>query len=205
MNIKYSIGNRKIGNDTMIINISSAKDCIAGKKGLCPLYTNKKCYAMKSEKQYPNVLPYREAQNTIWNALSSKNISDQIIAINNRKRNKIKYLRLNESGDFQDQNDIWKISIIADILKEHNIKVYTYTHRKDLDYASISDNLTINSSWKDKKIHNYFLSFNEKLIKRIIKFSRFLGYKNIIHCIADCSKCHACKTNNNLTILCTIH
>lgn len=202
LNIKYSEGNKKIGKDTIIINISSAMDCIAGKKGLCPLFNNKKCYAMKAERLYPQVLPYRRQQNNIWNALSSNEIADQIINKNNKKRKKWKYLRLNESGDFQDQVDVWKLSIIADKLKNEGIKVYTYTHRKDLDYTNLSDNLTINSSWKDKKIHNRFISLKSNVINRIMKSKKD---KKIIHCIADCSKCNACKSRNNLTILCDIH
>lgn len=200
--IKYSMGNKKIGKDTMIINMDSALNCQAGKMGLYPLYDNKKCYAMKAEIQYPSVLPYRKAQAKIWKKLSAHEIVKDILSINKRKRNKIKYLRLNESGDFIDQNDIWKLSIISDLLKDHNIKVYTYTHRKDLDYEGLSSNLTINSSWQDTKIHNRFLSFSKNKIDRIMNIKKD---RKIIRCIADCSICNACKTENQLTILCDIH
>lgn len=200
--IAYSEGNKKIGKDTIIMNISSATDCTAGKKGLCPLYENKKCYAMKSERLYPQVLPYRRSQNVIWEKLSAYEIADQIIKKNKKKRKKWKFLRLNESGDFQDQADVWKLSIIADLLKVEGIKVYTYTHRKDLNFVNLSDNLSINSSWKEKKINNRFLSFPKEKINRIMKMKKD---KKIIHCIADCSKCNACKFSNNLTILCDIH
>jgi hypothetical protein len=200
--LKYSQGNRKIGSDTMIINISSAKDCSAGKAGNCPLYENGRCYAMKAERIYPQVLPYREAQKAIWNRYSAHAIANEIIDINKGKRNKFKYLRLNESGDFQGQADVWKLSTIADTLKAEGIKVYTYTHQKDLDYTGLSDNLTINSSWKDKDIHNKFLSYPAKTVNRIM---RLKTNKKIINCIGDCSKCNACKSNNNLTILCAIH
>jgi hypothetical protein len=200
--IKFSMGNKKIGNDTMIINISSAKDCEAGKMGFCPLFENGKCYAMKAERLYPQVLPYRIEQKRIFDKLSAYEIANQIIAINDRKRNKIKYLRFNESGDFKGQNDVWKVNIIAEMLKEHNIKVYTYTHRKDLDFSNLCDNLTINSSWKDKKIHNRFLSYKTNIIDRIMKIKK---NKKIIRCIGDCSKCHACKSENDLIILCDIH
>lgn len=200
--IKYSIGNAKIGKNTIILNISSAKDCEAGKKGLCPLYNNKKCYAMKAERQYPQVLPYRNNQAELWESLSSNQIARDIITINQSRRKKLKYFRLNESGDFKNQADVFKLSIIAELLKAEGIKVYTYTHRKDLNFEGLSDNLTINSSWKDKKIHNRFLSYTTEKINRIMKAKKS---KKIIRCIQDCSKCNACKYSNNLTILCDIH
>lgn len=202
MKIKYSIGNRKIGKDTMIINISSAKDCEAGKNGLCDLYTNGKCYAMKAERLYPQVLPYREEQKIIWESLSAKEISDQIIEANNKKRSKLKFLRINESGDFKHQGDVWKASEIAQRLSSKGIKVYTYTHRKDLDFSDLSDNLTINSSHKDKLINNRFLAYKENVINRIMRMKK---NRKIVKCVMDCSKCNICKYSNNLTVLVSIH
>jgi hypothetical protein len=198
--ILYSLGNKKIGKDTMIINLSSATDCISKRLGLCQ-HPNK-CYAMKAERLYPQVLPFRRKQEKIFNTLSAFEIAKQIIEINKKKRNKIKYLRINESGDFRNQLDIKKVNLIAMLLKKEGIKVYTYTHRKDLNFDNLSDNLTINSSYKDKKISNRFIALAEKKYNKVNSIKKD---KKIVNCKMDCTNCNLCKVSNNLTILCKMH
>lgn len=51
-------------------------------------------------------------------------------------RKKITHLRLNEAGDFRNQEEIRKWNYIASRLwNKHKIKTYTYTHRSDLDFS----------------------------------------------------------------------
>jgi len=102
------------------------------------------------------------------------------------------------------KKSIWKkLNKIADILKKYNIKVYTYTHNRDIQkYHIKSNNLVINSSHKDIILNNRFLSYDSKKVDRIMSIKKD---KKIIECIADCSKCKACTFNANLTVLCKIH
>ena len=60
----YTIGNKKIGNDTLIFNMGSATDCPSKKLGLCRHCD--KCYALKAERQYPQVRPFRDRQADYW-------------------------------------------------------------------------------------------------------------------------------------------
>lgn len=184
--IKYSMGNMKIGNDTMIINMGSAKDCPSLKRGLCQLDNPlKECYAMKAERMYPSVLPYRQDQEFIWRNSSADDIATQIWSIQSRKRIKFKYLRLNESGDFWSQKCVDKASKLADLLKPIGIKVYCYTARKDLNLDNLSDNLTVTGS--GFMAHNNFKSVDDISGKRIV-------------CRMDCRTCHICKESRGVTV-----
>ena len=181
--IKYSNGNKKIGKDTIIINMGSAKDCPSLKLGLCQLSDPNKCYAMKPERMYPQTLPFRTEQAKIWKSKSAKQFTDDIKKIINSKVIKIKYVRFNESGDFYSQDCVKKLSSIAAGLKGI-AKVYTYTARKDLNFSNLSDNLTLTGS--GFMIHNEFKSVNNVTSR--------------INCPGDCRTCHICKTRHNVKI-----
>lgn len=59
---------------------------------------------------------------------------------------KITKLRLNEAGDFRNQEEIKKWNKIAGRLrKDHGIATYAYTARSDLDFSK-APNIIINGS-----------------------------------------------------------
>ena len=176
-----SQGNLKIGKDTLIFNMNAAANCPADKLGLCKHADI--CYAKKAEIQYPAVLPYRNRQAIYWDECTAENFTAELLNIISRKKAKIKYIRFSESGDFQSQSDIDKLSDIAEMLKFAGIKVYTYTARKDLNFANISDNLTVNGS-------NFMISNNFQLTTD----------KNLVNCPADCKICNKCKVSKNRNI-----
>lgn len=202
ISIDYKISNKKLsGKDTIIFSISTALLCESAIKGTCQLYKNKVCYALRNDLQYNTSVLYKNRQSNQWHNLKAWQLAINFIRIK-KIHPSIKLLRLNESGDVK-KSDMLKLNIISDILKKYGIRVYTYTHNRDIENADItSDNLTINSSHKDKKLNNRFLSFSKEKINRIMKYKKD---KKIIHCIADCSKCKACTKSNDLTILCTLH
>ena len=175
-----SQGNLKIGKDTLIFNMNAAKFCPSEKLGLCP--HAKICYAKKAEKMYPQVLPFRIRQANYWDNINAETFATEITEIINRKKADIKYLRISESGDFNSQSDIDKLSRIADLLKDI-CKVYTYTARKDLNFTGISNNLTVNGS--DFMVNNAFIVTTNI---------------NKVNCIADCKKCNKCKVSKNRNI-----
>ncbi len=187
--MKISNGNMKIGKDTLIINITSATDCPSKRLGLCRVYT--KCYAMKAERLYPHCLPYRREQTYQWDNNSAAELADLIILeAYKHKHNKIKYLRFSEAGDFRNQEDVDKMSAVADILIKHDIRVYGYTARRDLDFSKISRNMVVNGS--DFMLSNSFTAVPKTKPLPLM-------------CPGNCRTCTLCKSANGLKIGVALH
>lgn len=130
----FKIGNIKLDKSILIFNITSAENCPARKLGLCSV--EKICYARSPEKLWPNVLKYRKRQAEYWDSHSWIEIYHDIKAIL-KNRPYIKYFRLNEAGDFKNQEDVIKADCVAACLTSHGIKTYAYTARHDLDFSNI--------------------------------------------------------------------
>lgn len=84
-------GNRKIGTNTMIFNMCSAYSCPNRISGLCLVC--KHCYALKAEKLYPEVLPYRIRQEKYWNNTDINTIIDDFCNFVSHKYIKVEYFR----------------------------------------------------------------------------------------------------------------
>ena len=131
-------GNYKLPESTWIFNSCSATDCPSKALGLCQC--PEKCYALKAEKQYPNVKPYRDRQLEITKTVSPTDFANDLIASSKRARNpekKMKAFRFNESGDFADQTQLDWFTSVCKILKAKGIKCYGYTARTDLDLRGL--------------------------------------------------------------------
>jgi hypothetical protein len=176
MKLLASIGNLKLGKDTLILNITSATDCPSRKLGLCRLPT--RCYALKAEHLYHNVLPFRLQQSIQWYSNSPDALAEMI----NRKRN-IKYLRFSEAGDFRNQSDVDKMDELARLLLQNNIKTYGYTARIDLDFSSVK-HMTVNGS--GFMVHNQFTAVPD--------------YTTSTKCRGNCRFCNMCKNPTGLLI-----
>lgn len=187
--ILASVGNRKVGKDTLIMNITSAHDCASRKRGLCQVPSGA-CYAWRDENLYKAVLPYRRRQTRIWDALTAEEIADQVRVLVNRQRKiPIRYLRMQEAGDFRNKADIDKMSKIADLLKGV-VTVYTYTARRDLFPHPHSANLVINGS--GFMVDNNFKVINEDQLEPGPKCRGIKG--------GGCYGCYLCKTKGHKTI-----
>lgn len=208
--MEFKLGNNKIGNDTLIFNMGSATDCPSFKKGLC----NIDCYAKKAERQYPQVKPYRDRQEKSWLNSDAFTIAEEIGKFLSKKRNAVKFVRVNESGDFHTSECLEKLIQIAQILPELNF--YTYTHRCDLvdDDTSkkLPKNLVINTS--DFKVNglNQFKTFktsfkvtSHKKQSLKIKAEIKTSVSSNLVCMGDCSTCSLCKINHTKTIYAPIH
>ena len=188
--LEYSIGNSKIGKDTLIINMGSATDCPSRQLGLCNIPEGK-CYALKAERQYPQVLPYRRRQAIYWQKNSGSEIARDLYHVL-VKRPQIKYIRFNEAGDFYGQEDYKKLSLIAHLLKDW--KFYVYTARADLDYTEERPkNLVVNGS--GFIVDNMFTP-NLKQIPKT---------KTMCKCAGDCKICKLCATRKDLYIYNPMH
>ena len=93
MNIMNLItfGNSKIPKTTLIFNMGSSKDCQSRILGMC--LCADVCYARKSEKIYPNVLPYRKRQADFWLDNDAEDIAEGLSNSAQQKNGSIKGLR----------------------------------------------------------------------------------------------------------------
>lgn len=176
MKLLASQGNLKLGKDTLILNMTSATDCPSRKLGLCKI--GNRCYAMKAERLYKSVLPFRRAQECQWQTWSVPELTSAVT----QKRG-VHFVRFSESGDFRSQNDVDKMSMFADILKYHHIRVYGYTAREDLDFSQVSDNMVVNGS--GFMIHNQFTA---------------TPIPTGTTCPMNCRYCSLCKEPNGFSI-----
>ena len=187
--ILASVGNRKVGKDTLIMNITSAHDCASRRLGLCQVPPGA-CYAFRDENLYKAVLPYRRRQTRVWDALTAEEIAEDIkTLVDHRRKIPIRYLRMQESGDFRNTADIDKMSRIADLLKGI-VTVYTYTARRDLFPYPHSSNLVINGS--GFMVDNNFKVVNEDQLTAGPKCRGIKG--------GGCYGCYLCKTKGGKVI-----
>ena len=189
----YKYGNKKIGNDTLIINMGRASNCPSWEMGLCRLKElGVKCYALKPEIQYPDVVPsFRDAQFAFWRNSSAQDIANELIASIGRRRLETKYMRFNESGDFWSQEDVDKLDIVARKLKEvHGVVTYGYTARKDLKFKKNRSFIVRGSGWKIRNANG-----ETKVILRGKKIPK--GFKE---CPGSCVSCMFCKTDKKINV-----
>ncbi len=185
--IRVSNGNKKIGNDTLILNMCSATDCPSKRLGLCDIHGSK-CYARKAERLYPNVLPYRRDQEIYWQTHSSSEIAKELQGIIERKRAPVRYIRLSEAGDFEEQRDVDKTKDIARRMSE--VIIYVYTARRDLRYTRLPSNLIVNGS-------GFMVSNQFTAVDRV--------RDNETICPGDCRTCDLCKTSGGVDIKVRYH
>jgi hypothetical protein len=210
MQFKHSIGNKKIGKDTLIFNMGSATHCPSKLKGLCDI----DCYAKKAEVQYPAVLPARDHQEQYWLKTSASTIVNDIKKVVKSKRTPIKYVRVNEAGDLHSEACLHKLIMIAEALPD--LKFYTYTHRQDLiddnTHNFMPSNLVLNTSnfkrqglnqFKAVRVETKFRSYQAKA--KEIKAELKTISKSNFNCGGDCSKCSLCKVNHSKDIFVAYH
>ncbi len=205
--LEVTIGNLKLGNNTLIFNMGSATDCSSRKLGLCKL--GNKCYALKAEKVYPQCKPYRDRQADYWITHTPDEIIKDLHGLLTTKKTRvdgkltpyrdvIKYFRFNEAGDFYNQADVRKLDKVAQYLKIFfNIDTYGYTARKDLNYRDIEHFSLKGSGWlgpNGMTVARKIPNTKDKPILAKKATVDNLGVFNI--CPMDCRDCTLCKTGN---------
>lgn len=193
-NLEVKQGNFKLGLDTLIYSLSSARNCISKHKGLCKVPNA--CYALDSEIQYPNALPYRVRQNIYFSNNSAEQFISDIKAMFKRYHSlqkQIEYLRWNESGDIRSFH-LPKMIKISKFLYDHfNIVSYTYTCRSDLNIPDL----------------NYFLVKGSACDmpngKSIVIGHKDTLPKNYVVCPTTCRTCVICKRPTKVNIAFKIH
>ena len=80
----FTIGNSKVGKDTIIFNLQPARFCPAFEKGLCKIVSffdgqfKIACYAYQDERQYKTALQLRIRQMRFWDTHTAQEIYDKL-------------------------------------------------------------------------------------------------------------------------------
>jgi len=198
--LRLSVGNLKLGDDTIIFNMGPSATCPSKALGMCQVCGC--CYAGKAERIYPEVLPYRNAQRLYWlrnSATKSSAICIALLSVGKRA-DKIKWFRFNEAGDFWSQSCVDKINYVAATLyKRFKIRTYGYTARADLDYSSLGSYLSLRGSGHDNAPHG------RTEVRPVPKDNQSKtiavdGFKYSV-CPGNCRNCNMCKTRRARNIV----
>lgn len=197
--LPYSIGNNKIGNDTLVFNCSTALLCPSALKEHCDVC--KACYAVNNEVTYGlpfvrNLLSLKRLLTVSIEVLATntiKMISTDNVKKDGKKAKEALFIRFNSNGDILDNKMLSDVNKFAEMLikdSSNSLKVcYTYTHNKDLN-VSIADSITFNLSYKTKK----------QVKKTIVAFrwdKKYLDSSKYVICNGKCFNCPYCKNKDD--------
>lgn len=173
MKANFKLGNKKLGVDTVIFNMTSGMDCPA--RDTCDVA--KRCYAKADERFRPNCLNRRRRQMAFWDSVTP----EQFVKAFPIPR----YFRFSESGDFRSQKDVDKMAVVAGILKErHGVVTYGYTNRPDLDMSGLMKHAVVNG-------HGFMLSNNT--VVEDAPTGPFV-------CPGNCRTCDYCKVARGVVV-----
>jgi len=188
-------GNKKLPSTTWIFNCGTARDCPSKALGLCQCAD--KCYAMKAERMYKNVLPFRERQRALWGNVTPKRFVSALFLASNRSRTRaMESFRFNEAGDFSTQQDINWLTAVCKILKQAGVSCYGYTARTDLNLTGLLKHSSVNVS-NDKR------NWIDKGANRFRAVKQATG-KNPV-CPGSCKACSLCQKVRGLEIEIPLH
>ena len=206
--LPYSLGNSKIGKDTLCISINTALLCYMGIMGKCSNCGI--CYASNSNRMYINEFKKNcLAQRNFLLSNADELAVNTIEAIKNDKditkkdMNNIKFVRFNINGDILNNEQLIKLNHIAKVFKRYFklLDCYCYTHNDELDLTRFATDINFNTS--DFEIEDP----NIKMCKTIFEFD-LMDYdeENTILCNGNCCNCPYCKSSYfNLTVLFMAH
>jgi hypothetical protein len=183
-----SYGNHKLPNTSMIFNMSSASKCPSRKRKLCKVPDL--CYGVKIERYAPLYRAYTERQGVYWKSHTAKQICKDLAEVIKGHNNPIRHFRYNESGDFNSQECISKLSDIATFLM-FNFKIITYGYsaRGDLDFSNAS--FYCKSSGHCNGNHGKTVVFDPNTED---------PPKGFFVCPGDCRSCTACKIAKKINV-----
>lgn len=177
----FAYGNSKLPKETLIVNITSAQNCPADRLGLCKC--SKVCYAKKCERIYKSYLNKNLLIESYMYFWEEDDIKEMLMYYIMYSPTKIKYVRLNEAGDFPNQTsvDMWS-RISKWLYKLFKIKTYCYTCRSDLNFKNV--NFIVNGSNPNVRTNRWFFCVNKDQFNKLPKSS--------IKCIGNCRICKLC-------------
>ena len=194
--LPYSLGNKKVGKDTLVFNTSPAQICPSACKGLCNQC--KTCYAFFSER--------RHIVETVRNLIAFRNllifdiediIMDTLLLLSSEKELKsMIFIRINSNGDLLDNKMLSDVNLLVGAVKSKFPQFmvgYTYTHNKLLDF-SLNTDLVINFSFKAPQ--------GAKQTITAYKWdNKYLDNSKYVICTGNCSGCSYCKDETETRII----
>jgi hypothetical protein len=145
--VTISKGNIKVS--VPIVNMGSSKFCPSAE--VCPFsFQNHKatgkplCYAYKAERQYPAVLPCREANRAAIEASVANGTHQELAGLvaaevaKIAKRAQVKFLRLNEAGDLCEKNVPFAVALVKAVAAL-GVKTYTYSKAPEAVKAQVRE------------------------------------------------------------------
>lgn len=188
------VGNLKIGNDTIILNVNHALNCFSSKMGYCE--NCNQCYAKKSSTNYKNSCLYGLASEINFNRLSVNQIIKSIEKTIKEAKN-IKFIRFNEMGDFKSFKQFKKANEVAKhFFNKYNIISYTYTHNKDLRInKNYINNSFIVMNWSFNTNDNSKKAITCNNPKDLIKY--YKKSNDYVICTGNCFNCSYCKNKDD--------
>lgn len=189
------VGNLKIGEDTVILNVNHALNCFSSKMGYCENCNC--CYAKKSPTNYKNSCLYGLASEISFNKLSVKEIIKSIEKTIKEAKN-IKFIRFNEAGDFKSFKQFKKANEVAKHFYEaFDIVSYTYTHNKELlKHKEDIKNSFIVMNWSVKAGNGFKHAITCNKPSELAKY--FSEPEKYVICLGKCHNCSYCKDKEDL-------
>ena len=189
--LPFSLGNDKIGEDTLCISVNTGSLCYMGILGKCPNYDTGMCYACNSNRMYTSELLKNTLSQLNFIQSDAETLAKETakavkqVLTKNQLAN-LKFLRFNVNGDILNDDQLRKLNRIAEILKkELNIFIaYSYTHNLDLNLSFASE-IVFNIS--DASINGFKSCFV------VMKWDASLMKDEYIICNGDCNRCSYCK------------
>lgn len=197
----FMYGNLKLPPSTMIINLTSAFDCPAADH--CPFHVEKKgegeggCYAGDIENQYKDTELRNLRNEYTLERLTIRELLTLLDKYIMGAPQRIKRIRLSESGDFKSQEVVDFCDKLAGHLKaKYGISTTCYT-RQAFDFTNCK-NLIVNSSLTGNYIkgatRNYLVKHSKVAFDRVpdgLQIDKEHG-KATFKCHCDCYKCSFC-------------
>ena len=173
----FPFGNIKLSHEVLIVNMTSALHCPSAK--FCPIGKNA-CYAFNDERRRESYWQ-RNARNEIMFDMARENPAKWkyifwfIRNYIDKARNAgviVRYVRLNEAGDFKTADDVRRFDeFAAELKRDYGIETHAYTANKDLiDAISQVKNININASIPDiqgEKVLRHFYGVEEEILAQL--------------------------------------
>ena len=202
----FSFGNKKLPEDTLIVNLTSAFNCPSKEAGECKWGST--CYAYSGEGR-ETVLRRNLRNQEFLGMLSTRDILELVETYIESAPIRIRYIRIHEGGDFKDQGVVDFCDKLAGHLKaKYGIKTTAYTHR-NLDYSGLENMIVNASSYDIKSGDRYFVCVSKKDWDKLPEGLHFDGQDIPMYsaedkrvkidtthgtykCYCDCRKCRFC-------------
>lgn len=196
--LHITFGNAKLPKTTCIVNLGTWFNCAGRKEGFCEIC--EQCYDKSPEVRFKQRTKDRLEQEIFWRAVDTDTFADalmfNIIAHNDKSKDKVKLIRWAEVGEIRNQNDLEKIIDISNKVYENlGIESYIYTHNKNLNFNIEKQHLTINGSG--------FMVDNEYRVVRDKEkeYNNLNDISNKRDCICDCTQCSYCSKKDSYILI----